>query len=106
MILVTQHSPPRHDTTALTCTAFLRLFEVDFLKILFVLCPLVAIIVMKDEPVTNARARKKPQMCTPLRARARRARANIAGSNILFFFEETPCYKHRCPHDYNQPSAS
>ena len=99
MILVTQHSPPRHDTTALTCTAFLRLFEVDFfLKILFVLCPLVAIIVMKDEPVTNARARA--------RARARRARANIAGSNILFFFEETPCYKHRCPHDYNQPSAS
>ena len=60
MILVTQHSPPRHDTTALTCTAFLRLFEVDFfLKILFVLCPLVAIIVTKDEPVTNApRARE------------------------------------------------
>ena len=73
MILVTQHSPPRHDTTALTCTAFLRLFEVDFLKILFVLCPLVAIIVMKDEPVTNARARKKPQMCT-LGARAREHR--------------------------------
>ena len=105
MILVTQHSPPRHDTTALTCTAFLRLFEVDFLKILFVLCPLVAIIVMKDEPVTNARARAararvKNLKCVPLYARAARARART------FFFEETPCYKHRCPHDYNQPSAS
>jgi len=38
-------------------------------------------IVMKDEPVTNARARaararKKPQMGTPLRARARTLRGN------------------------------
>ena len=35
MILVTQHSPPRHDTTALTCTAFLRLFEVESLAPFF-----------------------------------------------------------------------
>ena len=55
----------------------LALFRFDtfihlFFLILFVLCPLVAIIVMKDEPVTNARARKNLKMCTPLRARAPR----------------------------------
>ena len=35
MILVTQHSPPRHEMTALTCTAFLRLFEVESLAPFF-----------------------------------------------------------------------